>query len=88
MELKDRFCDRPWSFFEIQEKDIYNCCPTWVNHVTIGKTTTDLDIDKVWNGEDAKNFRKSILDGSFKYCRHILISPSYQFGDILCLQWN
>lgn len=68
MELKDRFCDRPWSFFEIQEKDIYNCCPTWVNHVTIGKTTTDLDIDKIWNGESAKQFRQSILDGSFRFC--------------------
>lgn len=68
MDLKDKFCSRPWDFFEIQEKNIYNCCPTWVNHVTIGETTTDLDIEKTWNGDLAKNFRKSILDGSFKYC--------------------
>lgn len=70
MELKNKFCSRPWDFFEIQEKNIYNCCPTWVNHYTLGETDTDtsLNIENVWNGPKAKEFRKSILDGSFKYC--------------------
>jgi len=68
MDIKNKFCSRPWDFFEIQEKNIYNCCPTWVNHVTLGETTTDLDIEKVWNGNLAKKFRESILDGSFRFC--------------------
>ncbi|NDB28283.1 radical SAM protein [archaeon] len=67
-DLKNKFCSRPWDFFEIQEKNIYNCCPTWVNHVCIGETSTDLNIEKVWNGVLAKKFRKSILDGSFRFC--------------------
>lgn len=67
-DLKNKFCSRPWDFFEIQEKNIYNCCPTWVNHICVGETTTDLDIEKIWNGKLAKDFRKSILDGSFRFC--------------------
>lgn len=67
-DLKDKFCSKPWDFFEIQENEIYNCCPTWVNHKYVGKTTEDLNVEEVWNGEAAKEFRKSILDGSFRYC--------------------
>lgn len=68
MDLKNKFCIKPWNFFEIQENEIYNCCPTWVNHNYVGKTTEDLNIEEVWNGDKAQKFRKSILDGSFKYC--------------------
>lgn len=67
-DLKDKFCSRPWDFFEIQEREIYPCCPTWVNDNHIGENIGDLNIEKVWNGEKAKDFRRSILDGSFKYC--------------------
>lgn len=72
MDLKNKFCTRPWDFFEIQEKNIYNCCPTWVNHVAIGETTTNINIEKIWNGDLAKKFRQSILDGSFRFCNREL----------------
>ena len=59
-------------FFEIQEANIYNCCPSWVNHNKIGDTNSDLNIDDVWNGALSQEFRKSILDGSFRLCNREL----------------
>ena len=67
-DLATRFCDRPWTFLEVQEKALYNCCPRWVNHNKIGKITPELDFAKEWNSERSKAFRRSILDGSFSMC--------------------
>tara|TARA_R100000008_G_scaffold10198_1_gene5132 strand:- start:8669 stop:9718 length:1050 start_codon:yes stop_codon:yes gene_type:complete len=67
-DLSTRFCDRPWTFLEIQEKGLYNCCPRWVNLNKIGEITPDLDFAKEWNSEASKAFRRSILDGSFSMC--------------------
>ena len=67
-DLSTRFCDHPWTFLEIQEKGLYNCCPRWVNHNRIGDLTPTLDFYEEWNSKRSKAFRKSILDGSFSMC--------------------
>tara|TARA_R110002051_G_C8730347_1_gene497781 strand:+ start:482 stop:1528 length:1047 start_codon:yes stop_codon:yes gene_type:complete len=67
-DLATRFCDRPWTFLEVQEKALYNCCPRWVNHNKIGEITPELDFAKEWNSEPSKAFRQSILNGSFSMC--------------------
>jgi len=67
-DLATRFCDRPWTFLEIQEKALYNCCPRWVNLNKIGEITPELDFEKEWNSERSKAFRRTILDGSFSMC--------------------
>jgi len=67
-DLATRFCDRPWTFLEIQEKSLYNCCPRWVNLNEIGDITPELDFAKEWNSDRSKAFRRTILDGSFSMC--------------------
>ena len=37
-------------------------------HYPIGNLYTQ-DLDEIWNSEEAKRTRESILDGSFAYCR-------------------
>ncbi len=64
------FCSRPFTFFEIanhpKRGEAYLCCPTWLPH-SLGNATHQ-DIASMWNGETAAAIRRSILDGSFKYC--------------------
>ena len=57
--------------------DVYPCCPGWLKDDTnpAGYKFGNLYTDKwedVWNSEKAQEFRKSILDGSFKYCNENL----------------
>ena len=71
IDLNKKFCGRPWEFLEIHDDGglkVYNCCPNWVNHNDLGKMNYDTNFENIWNGEKSKEFRKSILDGSFKYC--------------------
>ena len=75
-DLSKKFCGRPWEFLEIHDDGglkIYNCCPKWVNHNDLGKMDYDTNFENVWNGVKSQEFRKSILDGSFKYCNKIFI---------------
>lgn len=71
--LDNKFCSRPFDYFEIGrtietagKTQSYLCCPAWVP-VDLGdpaKTT----IDEIWNSEKIQDIRKSIHDGSYKYC--------------------
>ena len=47
--------------------DVCTCCPALVNHYTLGNIFTDSS-DAIWNGEKAKKFIQSIIDGNFQYC--------------------
>lgn len=72
--LNNKFCGRPWEFLEIHDDGglkVYNCCPNWVNHNDLGRMEYNTDFENVWNGLKSQEFRKSILDGSFKYCNKI-----------------
>ncbi len=62
--------------------DVSPCCPGWLRDdggtgyfgktgYVFGNVYTD-EWETVWNGEKAQEFRKSILDGSFKYCNENL----------------
>lgn len=86
-DLTKRFCTRPWDYIEISHMtpknlSCYNCCPLWTDGHSIGNLVeNNINIDSIWNGEMAKDFRKSILDGSFKYCNKT-VCP-YISGDTL-----
>src|SRR5262249_53335625 len=83
MSDKDRlFCSRPFSWFEVSRfgeaadstrtlrgGDTFLCCPSWLTK-PVGNLLQS-SVDEIWNGETAREIRKSILDGSFKYCNHI-----------------
>lgn len=62
-------CDMPFSDVEIKANgDVYVCCPAW-NPVVIGNLLKN-DIRTIWNGPRADAIRKTITDGSYRYCNH------------------
>jgi MoaA/NifB/PqqE/SkfB family radical SAM enzyme len=61
MNLNDYICTLPFTHLTVHnDKEQYFCCKQWLD--------VPLDFKNGWNGEDAKNVRESMLDGSFKYC--------------------
>lgn len=65
------FCSKPFSWFEVSrgyhEGDVFLCCPAWLD-IPVG----NLDhhsVAEAWNGTAAQILRRSILDGTFAYCR-------------------
>jgi MoaA/NifB/PqqE/SkfB family radical SAM enzyme len=67
--LSDRFCPLPFGRTEIhQHGEVVVCCTHWVPTV-IGNVLEQPLIDVV-NSETAKAIRRSVVDGSFKYCSH------------------
>ena len=66
------FCAQPFERFEVlggggDRGETYFCCQNWVTR-SIGNMG-ETSVEKVWNGRAAQEFRRSILDGSFRYCR-------------------
>lgn len=63
-----RFCKRPFENLEIGTTfDTYTCCAWYINSYSIGNIL-NTNFDKVWNSEEAQNFRKKILNGDYSLC--------------------
>jgi MoaA/NifB/PqqE/SkfB family radical SAM enzyme len=57
----------PFEYFVLnQQKDFYLCCEGWL-HKPVGNFKFN-SATKAWNNEIAREIRRSILDGSFRYC--------------------
>jgi MoaA/NifB/PqqE/SkfB family radical SAM enzyme len=68
------FCHVPFTNFHIFESgDVYCCCPDWLP-VRLGNVL-ESDPMKIWNGPVAEEVRRSILDGSFKFCTGCVYLP-------------
>lgn len=69
---KKLFCSKPFEWFEVTQLNgrggAYLCCPSWLD-TTVGNLQHQ-SVDEIWNGEKAQEIRRSILDGSFKYCNY------------------
>jgi MoaA/NifB/PqqE/SkfB family radical SAM enzyme len=64
---RDLFCAKPFQHFEIQHNGrAYLCCPSWMPE-PLGNVTRHSPL-ALWNGPAAQRVRRSILDGSFRYC--------------------
>lgn len=50
-----------------QDGKVYSCCPSLVNKYTFGNIF-EQSYEELWNGEKAKAFRQSILDGNYQFC--------------------
>jgi hypothetical protein len=77
------FCSQPFERYEVlggggDRGEVFFCCQSWVTK-SIGNMT-EKSVDEVWNGKAARDFRRSILDGSFKYC-HADLCPYLQRVD-------
>lgn len=67
-------CKRPFSEIEINDKgEVFVCCPDWTNKYSIGclfnkDGSAIKSFDEVWYSDKAIQLRKSLLNGSYKYC--------------------
>lgn len=67
--LKGHFCSMPFEKLEIHANgNMYSCCPGWID-LPLGNVR-DANVRELWNSEASQEFRRSILDGSFRHCRH------------------
>lgn len=74
-EKKKLICTRPFEWYEVGTKafwpnssgyPVFLCCKGWLK-----KEVGDLlkeDAKKIWFGNNAREIRKSVIDGTFKYC--------------------
>jgi MoaA/NifB/PqqE/SkfB family radical SAM enzyme len=66
-DLRGRFCDNPFDKLETHTRgEVYFCCPAWLP-IPIGNLQTQ-STEEIWNSPAAQDIRKSILDGSYRYC--------------------
>ena len=73
------FCSMPFRFIEVSgwcppKGDVFICCPNWLR-VPIGNILQCHSFEEIWNGEKAREIRRSILDRSFEYCDHSMCPP-------------
>ena len=68
--LKEHFCGNPWKHLELgSDQGAYLCCPGWLP-LCIG-TPGEASAEDIWHSDVAAEVRKSILEGSFKYCSKV-----------------
>lgn len=72
--LKGKFCPHPFEYISSSwQGKTFGCrCPAWVPFET--GNLLDDQATEVWNSPTSIEIRKSILDGSFKYCSRTLCS--------------
>ncbi len=64
IDLKDYICKVPFEILEIHDESYFLCCASWLKkHLPKNQPMKD-----VWNSDEAKDIRKSVLDGSYLYC--------------------
>ncbi|MBY6241787.1 radical SAM/SPASM domain-containing protein [Methylosinus sp. Sm6] len=67
--LRESFCEKPFRKLESTPSGLaYVCCPAWLP-TPIGDLKSGAE--KVWFGRTARALRKSITDGSFRYCSRV-----------------
>lgn len=68
--LKNFVCDMPFKRFDIVETGEVNvCCGHWLP-TSIGNIESD-SLDNILNSNRAKAIRKTMTDGTYKYCNHL-----------------
>jgi len=77
--LKKYVCEMPFMYTDVQWLSQFVCCPSWAPQTIrvhedgrekwspIDETD---DVMRNWTSPQAQDIRKSVLDGSYKYCNH------------------
>jgi pyruvate-formate lyase-activating enzyme len=86
--LKSHVCLQPFRHIELFKQMASLCCPTWLTKPLLYEKNEKGEYNyDVWNSPDAIEIRKSILDGSYKYCDkklcphlNTLLSTGYNNG--------
>ena len=67
IDKKKYICSAPFNYTEVYDDRQFLCCPSWLPiDVNDGK-----GIVSSFNSEKSKEIRKSIIDGTYKYCDEI-----------------
>jgi len=71
MDLKNKFCAKPFEFLEIgypQERGVlcHACCPNQLPK-EVGNLKNDTLLE-TWNSQSIQDIRRSIHEGTFEYC--------------------
>ena len=64
VNLKDYICIVPFDNLQIHRDENFVCCPQWLDKPVPNKDT----LVETWNSDEIVDIRKSILDGSYRYC--------------------
>ena len=65
IDLNSFVCNVPFTSLEIHNNVCFVCCPSWLpNKIEI----SEIPLKDMWNSEPIIDIRKSMLDGTFKYC--------------------
>lgn len=64
--LKKYVCTHPFNYIDIQDNGDFVCCPSWC------PTNIREGNEMNWMSENATSIRKSVLDGSYSHCDHIV----------------
>lgn len=73
-----KICVKPFEWFEVlpnQERSAYLCCSAWLPKSigsTLGRGGEIKDVQKLWDSAEAKEVRRSVIDGSFRFCNDTL----------------
>jgi MoaA/NifB/PqqE/SkfB family radical SAM enzyme len=63
------FCSRPFTWFEpYPDGKAHLCCFAWMR--MHAGNWLEQSIEEIWNSPAAQEIRSSILDGSFRHCKH------------------
>ncbi len=69
VKLRNNFCENPFTYIAIAPNgDCLLCCKAFLP--TVIGNLFEQDLDNIFNSQAAQEIRASILDGSFKYCKH------------------
>ncbi|GHU39661.1 hypothetical protein FACS1894190_05300 [Spirochaetia bacterium] len=78
MAIDDKICMYPFNFFGTSVGgNVSPCCTYWCNYYLFGNLFESHHFEDIWNSESAREFRKSIFDGSYKYCDKMKCLPVY-----------
>ena len=64
VDLKNYICSVPFEALEIMENRNYMCCASWL----LKELPNGVPIKELWNSDEAIDIRKSVMDGSYRYC--------------------
>ena len=64
VDLNNYVCSLPFTNMELHDKDNFMCCPSWL----LKKLPNKVPISELWNSQQSIDIRKSVMDGSYKYC--------------------
>jgi len=64
IDLKNYVCSLPFTNMELHHRENYMCCASWL----LKPLPSNVPLSNLWNSSEANDIRKSIWDGSYKYC--------------------